>query len=346
MTNWEATRPLGDSQLSPFPSPMPDDIRIPPHSIEAERSVLGSVMIEKNAILKIADFLYAEDFYYDVHGIIYAGMLELFAKRSPIDLLTVKTWLKDNNHLDAIGGQTYLEEVCNEVLTASHVYQYALIVKQKATLRKLTSSGSNIAALGYKEDEDADELVDQAEQELFKVTQNFMRNRFVHIKDILAGTYEKISDLHDPEAAEKYKGLSTGFDAVDNILTGLQSSDLIILAGRPSMGKTALALNMGLNIALKGKTVGVISLEMSKEQLVERLFVSLLAVDSWKMRTGQLTQDDFMRMGHVMDQLNSCKIFIDDSPGSSTAELRAKARRFKWLVSISHRGLLAAHVSW
>lgn len=308
---------------------MPDELRIPPHSIEAEKSVLGSVMVEKNAILKIADFLQSDDFYYDVHGIIYTGILELFAKRSPIDLLTVKTWLKDNGHLDAIGGQSYLEELCNEVLTASHVYQHALIVKQKSTLRKLISAGSAIAALGYKEEEDVDTLVDLAEQELFKVSQNFMRNRFVHIKDILGGTYEKISDLHDPEASEKYKGLSTGFEGVDHILTGLQSSDLIILAARPSMGKTAFALNVGLNVALKGKTVGVISLEMSKEQLVERLFVSLLAVDSWKMRTGQLTQEDFMRMGHVMDQLNSCKIFIDDSAGASIAELRAKARRLQ-----------------
>jgi replicative DNA helicase len=308
---------------------MPEDLRIPPHSLEAEKSVLGSIMVEKNAILKIADLIYPEDFYFDVHGIIYAGMLELFAKRSPIDLLTVRTWLKDNGKLDEVGGQTYLEEVCNEVLTASHVFQYALIVKQKSTLRKLITAGSNVAALGYKEEEEVDELVDKAEQEIFKVSQTFMRNRFVHIKDILTGTYEKISDLHDPEAAEKYKGLPTGFGSVDHILTGLQSSDLIILAARPSMGKTAFALNMGLNIALKGKTVGVISLEMSKEQLVERLFVSMLAVDSWKMRTGQLTQEDFMRMGQVMDQLNNCKVFIDDSPGASISELRAKARRLQ-----------------
>lgn len=308
---------------------MSDELRIPPHNLEAEKSVLGSIMVEKNAILKIADFLFPEDFYYDIHGIIYTGMLELFAKRSPIDLLTVKTWLKDNGKLDEVGGQSYLEAVINEVLTASHIYQYAMLVKQKSTLRKLINSGSNITGLGYKENEDVEDLVDLAEQELFRVSQNFMRNRFVHIKDILTGTYEKISDLHDPEAAEKYKGLSTGFHAVDHILTGLQAADLIILAGRPSMGKTAFALNMGLNIAIKGKTVGIISLEMSKEQLVERLFVSLLGVDSWKMRTGQLTQEDFMRMGQVMDQLNNCKIFIDDSPGSSTAELRAKARRLQ-----------------
>lgn len=308
---------------------MAETLRIPPHNLEAEKSVIGSIMIEKNALLKIADLVYPEDFYYDVHGIIYEGMLELFAKRSPIDLLTVQNWLKDNGKIDEVGGQSYLEELCNEVLTASHVYQYALIVKQKSTLRKLITAGTNVASLGYKEEEEVDDLVDQAEQEIFKVSQTFMRNRFVHIKDILTGTYEKISDLHDPEAAEKYKGLPTGFQAVDYLLTGLQPSDLIILAARPSMGKTAFALNMGLNIALKGKTVGVISLEMSKEQLVERLFVSMLAVDSWKMRTGQLTQEDFMRMGQVMDQLNNCKVFIDDSPGASISELRAKARRLQ-----------------
>jgi len=255
--------------------------------------------------------------------------LELFAKRSPLDLLTVGTWLKDNNKLDEIGGNTYLQELCNEVLTASHIHQYALIVKQKSTLRKLITAGSNVASLGYREEDDVDDLVDQAEQQIFGVSQNFMRNKFVHVKDVLAGTYEKISDLHDPEAAEKYKGISTGFHSLDNILTGLQPSDLIILAARPSMGKTALALNMGLNIATTGKTVGLISLEMSKEQLVERLFVSLLGVDSWKMKTGQLTQDDFMKMGQVMDQLNNCHIFIDDSAGSSISELRAKARRLQ-----------------
>lgn len=308
---------------------MVDQSKVPPHSLEAEKSVLGSVMIEKNAFVKIADMLAPEDFYYDTHATIYRAMLELFAKRSPLDMLTVATALKDNGKLEEIGGNTYLQELCNEVLTASHVYQYALIVKQKSTLRKLITAGSNITAFGYKEDEETDSLVDQAEQELFKVSQTFMRNRFVHVKDVLAGTYEKISDLHDPEAAEKYKGLQTGFNSLDRILTGLQASDLVILAARPAMGKTAFALNIALNIAKKESSVGLISLEMSKEQLVERLFVSLLGVDSWKMKTGQLTQEDFMRMGEVMDQLNKCKIFIDDSAGAAIAELRAKARRLQ-----------------
>lgn len=305
------------------------DIRIPPHNLEAERNVLGSLMIEKNAILKIADLLMPEDFYYDNHGAIYEAAQELFAKRSPIDVLTVTNWLKDNNKLEQVGGTSALESLCKEVLTASHVFQYALIVKQKSTLRKLINAGSAITALGYKEGEETDDIVDQAEQELFKVSQTFMRNRFVPIKEVLAMTYEKISDLHDPEAAEKYKGLQSGYASIDHILTGFQASDLIILAARPAMGKTALALNIAQNAAMKGKSIGIISLEMSKEQLVERLFVSMLGVDSWKMRTGQLTQQDFMRMGPVMDQLNKCKIFIDDSAGATIGELRAKARRLQ-----------------
>ncbi len=291
--------------------------------------MLGSIMIEKNAIIKVADMLAPEDFYYDINAIIYTAIEELFAKRSPIDILTITNWLKDNGKLDIVGGQSYLREVCDEVLTASHVFQYAIIVKQKSTLRKLISSGSAITGLGYQEDQEVDELVDMAEQELFKVTQTFMKNRFVHIKEVLSSTYEKISDLHDPEAAEKYKGLSTGYASLDNVLTGLQPSDLVILAARPSMGKTAFALNIAQNIAVKGKSIGIISLEMSKEQLVERLFISLLGVDSWKMKSGRLTQEDFMRMGTVMDQLNKCKIFIDDSVGASISELKAKARRLQ-----------------
>jgi replicative DNA helicase len=308
---------------------MSNPSKVPPHNLEAERSVLGAVMIEKNAIVKVADFLMPEDFYYDTHASIYSAILDLFAKRSPIDLLTVGSWLKDNGKLDEVGGASYLEELANEVLTASHIFQYGMLVKQKSTLRKLISAGSAIAALGYQEGEEVDELVDQAEQELFKVSQTFMRNRFIPIKDILGATYEKISELHDPETAEKYKGLQTGFTGLDHILTGMQPSDLVILAARPAMGKTAFALNIAMNAAEKGKTIGVISLEMSKEQLVERLFVSSLGVDGWKLKNGQLTQDDFMRMGQVMDHLNKCKVFIDDSAGASVAELRAKARRLQ-----------------
>jgi len=186
-----------------------------------------------------------------------------------------------------------------------------------------------IKGLGYKENEEVEGLIDTAEKALFEVSQTNVGDKFVHIKEVLNKTYEKITDLHDPDAKEKYRGIPTGFRGLDNILSGFQPADLVILAARPSMGKTALALNISQSVAKRGQSVGIISLEMSKEQLVERMFCSLLAVDSWKMRSGQLTDDDFSKIGSVMDDMNSMKIFIDDSIGNSISELKAKARRLK-----------------
>ena len=308
---------------------MPNQTTIPPHNLEAERSVLGSLLIEKDSIIKIADILKPEDFYYDHNKIIYEGVLDLFGKRTPIDILTLSTLLKDQGKLDIIGGNAYLTELVNEVVTASHIIQYALIVKQKSTLRNLITAGHDIKSLGFKENDDIDELIDQAEKALFSVSQSFIKDKFVHIKDILDQTYEKITDLHDPEAKDKYRGIPTGFKSLDNMLSGLQASDMVVLAARPSMGKTSLALNIAQNVAKTGKSIGIISLEMSKEQLVERMFCALLAVDSWKMRTGRLSEEDFAKVGSIMDELNQSKIFIDDSVGGSIAELRAKARRLQ-----------------
>ncbi|OIP80910.1 replicative DNA helicase [Candidatus Peregrinibacteria bacterium CG22_combo_CG10-13_8_21_14_all_44_10] len=308
---------------------MPQDLKVPPHNLEAEKSVLGSLLLDKDAIIKIADMIDVEDFYYDNHRTIYNGVLELFSKRSPIDILMLSNYLRENNELDKVGGNAYLTELINEVVTASHIVQYAVIVKQKSTLRKLIKAGQEITTLGFKENEEIDELIEEAEKTIFSVSRTFLKDKFVHIKDILAQTYEKISDLHDPEAKDKYRGIPTGFKSLDNMLSGLQPSDLVVLAARPSMGKTALALNVAQNVSKVGKSVGIISLEMSKEQLVERMFCSLLAVDSWKMRTGRLTEEDFARVGSIMDELNQSKIFIDDSVGGSIAELRAKARRLQ-----------------
>jgi replicative DNA helicase len=260
---------------------------------------------------------------------IYEAILSLYDKRIPIDIVTLSNFLEDKNQIQLIGGVSYLAELANEVPTSTHIFQYATIVKQKAVLRKLIIAGDTIKGLGYREDEELDELIDKSEKALFKVSQEHIKDRFVHIKDVLNQTYEKISDLHDPEAKEKYRGVPTGFRDLDNILSGLQPSDLIVLAARPSMGKTALGLNIAQNIAKKGHSVGVISLEMSKEQLVERMFCSLLGVDSWKMRTGKLSDDDFARIGNIMDELNNMRIFIDDSVGGSINELKAKARRLK-----------------
>lgn len=302
---------------------------VPPHSHEAEKSVLGALLVDKDSIVKVSDFLRPEDFYHDAHRIIYQAILDLYDKRTPIDLVTLSSVLEDRNELATIGGASYLSLLASEVPTSTHIFQYATIVKEKGVLRKLILAGDTIKGLGYKEDGEIEELLDNAEKALFGVSQTFMADKFIHIRDILNKTYEKISDLHDPEGREKYRGVPTGFKSLDNILSGLQPSDLIVLAARPSMGKTALALNISQNVAKRGNAVGIISLEMSKEQLVERMFCSLLAVDSWKMRTGKLTDDDFGRIGAIMDELNSMRIFIDDSIGNSIAELKAKARRLK-----------------
>ncbi len=306
-----------------------DISKVPPHSLEAERSTLGSLLIDKDAIIKIADIIAPEDFYHEKHEMIYRTIMEVFEKRNPIDVLTVTSHLEDKKELEQVGGASYIAELTTEVPTASHIFQYATIVKQKSILRKLLKAGDTIKGLGFNETEEIENLLEEAEKSLFNVSQTFIKDRFVHVKEILSQTYEKLADLHDPESKDKYRGIPTGYRDLDNILSGLQPADLVIIAARPSMGKTAFALNIAENIAKNQKSVGIISLEMSKEQLVERMFCSLLGVDSWKMRTGKLTDEDFAKIGGIMDELNSMKLFIDDSVGGSIAELRAKARRLQ-----------------
>lgn len=303
--------------------------KIPPHSAEAEKATLGSILINQESIIKIADFLKPEDFYFSQHSMIFAAMLGLFAKRMPIDLKILVAYLEDHGQLDQVGGAQMIAELTMEVPTAAHILQYALIVKHKSTLRRLIAAGDKIMGLGYDEVTDIENLVEEAEKTLFSVSQAFVRDRFIHIKDILAQTYEKISNLHDPELKDHYIGLPTGFRSLDNILSGLQPTDLVVIAARPAMGKTAFAMNIGHNIARRDRAVGIISLEMSKEQLVERMFCAMLGVDSWKMRTGKLSDEDFARIGNVMDELSKVKIFIDDSSVSGIVELRTKARRLK-----------------
>lgn len=303
--------------------------RIPPQSQEAEKATLGSILIDKEALIKVADFLKPEDFYYEQHGIVYDAMLDLYAKRMPIDIKILGSLLEDHGKLDQVGGVTYLAELTLEVPTSTHILQYALIIKHKSTLRKLIATGNKIMSLGFDEATELEQLLEEAEKAMFSVSQNFVKDKFVHIKEILNQTYERISDLHDPDSKVQFNGLPSGFKSLDNVLCGLQPTDLVIIAARPSMGKTAFALNIAQNIARRDKCVGVISLEMSKEQLVERMFCALLGVDSWKMRTGKLSDDDFARIGNVMDDLTKTKIFIDDSAANGIVEIRTKARRLK-----------------
>lgn len=309
---------------------MPSDLQVPPHSTEVEQSVLGALLIDGETVVRIADFLEAKDFYDPAHREIYEAVMTLYRRHQPIDLLTVTSALSDSEKINAAGGSAYLAELTTLVPTSANIVQYAQIVKQKSTLRKMIQTGQSITGLGYDEEAPIEELLEQAEKQVFAITQTFLKDNFVHIKDVLSARYEKFAEIHEAKEDEKMKGVPTGFQMLDARLSGLQPSDLIIIAARPGMGKTSLALNIAQNASIRhGKVVGIFSLEMSKEQLVDRLFASMLGVDSWKLQKGKLEDSDFQRMGPIMDELNKARMFIDDTVSSSIHELRAKARRLQ-----------------
>lgn len=302
--------------------------RLPPQNVEAEQSVLGALLVDKDAVIKVADLLRPEDFYRDDHGQIYAACLTLFEKRRPIDLITLTEEFEKQGKLADIGGASYLATLANLVPTAAHIASYGQIVKEKATLRRLISSGTTIVGLGYAEERDVDEVLDEAERTLFGVAQRYHHDQFLPIKDILAATFERIDMLHKDKG--QLRGVRTGFADLDNILAGLQPSDLILLAARPSIGKTSFALSIAEYVAVEGKMpVGVFSLEQSRDQLVDRMLSSVAGVDGWKLRTGNLSDDDFPKIGHAMGVLSEAPLFIDDTPILNVMELRAKARRLQ-----------------
>ena len=300
-----------------------------PHSTDAERTVIGALLLDPEAIIKISDFLKSDDFYDPIYRDIYGAIMSLYSNHEPVDFVTVTSKLSDNKKLQEIGGSAFLAQLTSEVPTSSHIYQYGQIVKTKAVHRRIIAAGQKIAGLGYTEDKPITELLDEVEKTVFEISNTFLKDKFVHIKKILEDRYERFAELHE-SGEEATNGVPTGFAGLDAKLSGFQPSDLIILAARPSMGKTALALNIAQNAAIReGKSVGIFSLEMSKEQLVDRLFASMLGVDSWKLQKGKLEDTDFQNMGPIMDELNKANIFIDDSVASSIPELRAKARRLQ-----------------
>lgn len=299
---------------------------IPPHNEEAESAVLGGILIDKDAILKVASFLLPEDFYNDKHKMIYEEMLYLFERREPLDIIHLANRLQEKEELKVIGGRAYLAELTSSIVTASNIGNYGSIVKRKATLRKLIKAGQDIVGLGFEESEDVEQVLDQAEQQLFGVSQKYLRRMFVPITDVLQEAFERIDELHGEHG--KLRGLSTGFIDLDNILAGLQRGNLIILAARPSLGKTTLALDIARHAAINNKTkIGIFSLEMSKEELTDRFLCAQAGVGLWKMRTGKLSKDDFPAIGHAMGQLSEADIYIDDSATSNIMEIRTKARR-------------------
>ena len=301
-----------------------------PHSTEAERTVIGALLLDPDAIIKVSDFLISEDFYDPIYREIFSAIYTLYTNHEPVDFVTVSSKLGDNKKLQDIGGSAFLAQLSSEVPTSSHVYQYGQIVKTKSVHRRIIRAGQKIAGLGMEESRAVPELLDEVEKTIFDISNTFLKDKFVHIKQILEERYERFAEMHEAGEDELTKGVPSGFSGLDAKLSGFQPSDLIIIAARPSMGKTALALNIAQNAAIKyKKSVGVFSLEMSKEQLVDRLFASMLGVDSWKLQKGKLDDTDFQNMGPIMDELNNANIFIDDSVGSSIPELRAKARRLQ-----------------
>jgi replicative DNA helicase len=297
-----------------------------PQNAEAEASLLGALLIDSDAIVKIADMISGRDFYDLKHQRIYEAIEQLYERHEAIDVLTLADRLRNNSYLDSVGGGAYLTELTNFVPTAAHVEQYADIVAQKAMRRRLIAASKQIGGLGYDESKQMRELVEEAETRLFEISQQHIKQNIVGLDEILAESFDRLDELHKDK--QKIRGIPTGFKDLDNILAGFQRSDLIILAARPSMGKTALALNFAHNIAVQSnESVLIFSLEMSKEQLVDRLLSMESGVDAWALRTGNLTDSDFEKIGHAMGTLSEAPIFIDDSPGITISDLRTKARR-------------------
>jgi len=306
--------------------------RIPPQNIEAEQSVLGSLMIDKNAIIKIADLISPDDFYKSIHGRIYKAMLYLYEHREPIDLLSLSNRLKEVGDLESVGGHSYLASLASIVPTASNVVHYAKIVEKKSVLRGLIDKASQIASSGYDETREVDEILDDAEQKIFSISQKHIRQDFTLVKPILEEAFDRIDDLHKNKG--KLRGIPTGFYELDNILAGLQKSNLIILGARPSVGKSSLGMDFARHAAVREKlSVGIFSIEMSKEEIIDRLICSEANVDLWKLRTGRLSSegenDDFSRIGHAIGALSEAPIYIDDSASTNVMEMRTMARRLQ-----------------
>lgn len=307
--------------------------RLPPQNIEAEQSVLGSLMLDKDAIVKVSDFLKPEDFYRGAHQSIFETMLELFEQGEPIDLLSVSNRLEERKELEKIGGISYLTDLINIVPSAANVVHYAKIVQKKKMHRDLIEAAHHITQLGYQEIEEVENLIDEAEKRIFAVSQRSIRQYFLPIKPALEEAFERLDNLHKG-GGTALRGLSTGFYKLDNILAGLQKSDFIILASRPGLGKTTLSLDIARHIAVNEKVpIGIFSLEMSGSQVIDRLLSSQARVDLWKLRTGRLSSEgednDFSRIQDAIGILSESPIFIDDSPASTVMEIRTKARRLR-----------------
>jgi replicative DNA helicase len=302
--------------------------RLPPQNIEAEQTVLGSILIDRDAIVRVAGFLKPEDFYREAHRTVYQAALDLFERREPTDFVLLCDELERRGRLELVGGPAYLTSLINMVPTAVNVEYYGHIVERCAILRRLITAGAQIAGVAYDYQHDAEVAVDKAEQILFALTQRRRTQDFVAISNVLESYFDQIDYIHQHKG--QTFGVPSGFKDLDDLTGGLQRSDLLILAARPGMGKTSLALNMATHAALSGRTpVGVFSLEMSRDQLVQRLICSEAGIDSYRLRTGYIEEGEWGKIAQAIGELSEAPIYIDDTPGISVMELRTKARRLQ-----------------
>ncbi|MDO8557500.1 MAG: replicative DNA helicase [Candidatus Jorgensenbacteria bacterium] len=309
-------------------SKLPNDLRVPPQDIDAEISVLGSLMLDKNAIVKIADVLTANDFYHPAHQRIYEVIIELFEHTKPIDLLTVSHELKTKKQLKDIGGSQYLADLVARVPTSAHIAEYAEVVRENRVRRDLINASSEINEKAM-EKRDFESLLDDVEQRIFNISQRSRTQKFMPLKDELSIAYERFEKLHRGER-DTYRGIPTGFRQLDNLLSGLQKSDLILLGARPSYGKTSLALDIARQAALMGRSVGVFSLEMSRDQVIDRLIASQANVPLWRLRSGHLNDElEFAMIQQALDELSKIPLFIDDSGSQNILQMRSMARRLQ-----------------
>ena len=304
------------------------NMRIPPHSIEAEQSVLGSMIMDHDAVIVASEILIASDFYRPDHAQIFAAIMELYTSANPIDLITIQDKLVQKGVLEQVGGLAYIAELASSVPTSAHIKQYAKIVQEKSTLRKLIKVSSDITAKSFDGDEPLDNIMNFAEKSIFDVLQNKKTEDFTGIDEIVLTSIEKIEEAHKSKGG--ITGVETGFIDLDQRTAGLQPSDLILVAARPSMGKTAFSLNIIQTAGIKNKkSVAVFSLEMSKDQLVSRMLCAEAMIDSQKARTGMLEKDDWERIAQSIPNITNSRIYIDDTPGINVMDMRAKCRRLK-----------------
>jgi len=300
--------------------------KVPPQSLDAEKSLLGAVLIDDEVMADVTEHVNTGDFYDKTHGIIFGAMLRLYEKHKPVDLLTLTDELKRKKELETIGGSAYLTELTTYVPTAAHAASYAEIVAQKAVRRRLIKASGDISELGFDEETTTQELLEKAEAELFSVSDQSLKQDVIALESILAESFDRLEELHKNKG--QLRGIRTGYRDLDNMTAGLQRSDLFILAARPAMGKTTFVTNLAYNVATIAKEpVLFFSLEMSKEQLVDRMLADASGVDSWNIRTGNLSDDDFSKLSEAMGEMAEAPIYIDDTPGLTVLEMRTKARR-------------------